>query len=213
MDDLFQYLIYGIIIISFLSSFFKKKEPPKQTPLPKAKQPNSISYSKQQSDFEDVVASQKQGEYDILRELENMFKEKVNLPPKQSPQQTQYEEYAESKIQDKNLEIITDRRTLRNVDQNPSLEYKQSVEERNYIEPKGTIEKRISVEEKWLTRKKATLDPKIEEGAKQFERVLAGPRKQRAAISDFNRKLKNPRTVREYILFSEILGKPKALRR
>ena len=34
MDDLFQYLIYGIIIISFLSSFFKKKEQPKQNPLP-----------------------------------------------------------------------------------------------------------------------------------------------------------------------------------
>ena len=28
MDDLFQYLIYGILIFSFLSSFFKKKEKP-----------------------------------------------------------------------------------------------------------------------------------------------------------------------------------------
>jgi hypothetical protein len=207
MDDLFQYLIYGIIIISFLSSFFKKKEQPKQTPLSKVKQPDSVSYPKQQSDFGDVAASQKQNEYDILRELENMFKGEVNLPPKQSPKQIEYEEYAEHKIEDKNLETITDRRTLRNVDQNPSVEYKQSVEERNYIDPKGTVE-----QNKW-TKKKSIIDPKVEASAKEFERVLAGPRKQKAAISDFNRKLKNPRTVREYILFSEILGKPKALRR
>jgi hypothetical protein len=207
MDDLFQYLIYGIIIFSFLSSFFKKKEPPKQTPSTRTKQPDSVSYSKQQTDVGRVTASQKQDEYDILRELENMFKGEVSLPPKQSPKQTQYEEYAEHKIEDKNLETISDRRTLRNVDQNPSIEFKQSVEERNYIEPKGTVE-----QNKW-TKKKSKIDPKIEASAKEFEKVLAGPRKQRAAISDFNRKLKNPSTVREYILFSEILGKPKALRR
>jgi hypothetical protein len=95
----------------------------------------------------------------------------------------------------------------RSVEQNPSIEYKQSVEERNYIEPKGTVE-----QNKW-TKKKSKIDPKVEASAKEFEKVLAGPRKQRAAITDFNRKLKNPSTVREYILFSEILGKPKALRR
>jgi hypothetical protein len=207
MDDLFQYLIYGILIFSFLSSFFKKKEQPKQTPLPKAKQPDSMSYPKLQSDVGDVTASQKQGEFDILRELENMFKGEVNLPPKQSPKQTQYEEYAQNKIEDKNLETITDRRTLRNVDQNPSVEYKQSVEERNYIEPKGTVE-----QNKW-TKKKSKIDPKVEASAKEFEKVLVSTRKRKAAITEFNRKLKNPRTVREYILFSEILGKPKALRR
>ena len=213
MDDLFQYLIYGIIIISFLSSFFKKKEPPKQTPQKPAQKPDTISYQQRSTKVEPDIITHKNDEYDILRELESMFKGEVNLPPKQNPQQNQYEEYAEHKIEDKNLETISDKRAYRNIDQNPSIEYKQSVEERNYIEPKGTIEKRTSVEEKWLIRKKATLDPKIEASAKEFEKVLAGPRKQRAAISDFNRKLKNPRTVREYILFSEILRKPKALRR
>ncbi len=44
MEDLFQYLIYGILIFSFLSSFFKKKEPPKQTPQKPAQKPESISY-------------------------------------------------------------------------------------------------------------------------------------------------------------------------
>jgi hypothetical protein len=207
MDDLFQYLIYGVIIFSFLSSFFKKKEPPKQTPQKPAQKPESISYQQRNAKVEPDIIAQKNDEYDILRELESLFKGEVNLPQQQRPKQIPNEEYADHKIEDKNLEIITDRRTLRNVDQNPSVEYKQSVEERNYIEPKGTVE-----QNKW-TKKKSKIDPKVEASAREFEKVLAGPRKQRAAITDFNRKLKNPSTVREYILFSEILGKPKALRR
>jgi len=207
MDDLFQYLIYGILIFSFLSSFFKKKEPPKQTPQKPAQRPESISYQQRSTKVEPEIITQKNDEYDILRELESLFKGEVNLPKQQLPKQTQYEEYADHKIEDKNLEIITDRRTLRNIDQNPPVEYKQSVEERNYIEPKGTVE-----QTRW-TRQKSKIDPNIEASAKEFERVLAGPKKQRAAVSEFNRKLKNPSTVREYILFSEILGKPKALRR
>ena len=207
MDDLFQYLIYGVIIFSFLSSFFKKKEPPKQTPQKPAQKPESISYQQRSVKAEPDIIAQKNDEYDILRELESLFKGEVNLPQQQRPKQTSYEEYAEHKIEDKNLETISDRRALRNVDQNPSVEYKQSVEERNYIEPKGTVE-----QNKW-TKKKSKIDPKVEASAREFEKVLAGPRKQRAAITDFNRKLKNPSTVREYILFSEILGKPKALRR
>jgi hypothetical protein len=213
MDDLFQYLIYGIIIFSFLSSFFKKKVPPKQTPLPRNQKTDSDSYQPQSTKVNTDVFAQNKDEYDILKELENLFKGETNIPQRQTPQSQRPQEYVEREIKDKDLDLVVDKRMQRSVEQNASIEYKQSVEERNYIEPKGTIEKRISVEEKWLNRKKATLDPKIEESAKQFERVLAGPRKQRAAISDFNRKLKNPRTVREYILFSEILGKPKALRR
>jgi hypothetical protein len=207
MDDLFQYLIWGIIIFSFLSSFFKKKEPPKQTPQKPAQKPDSFSHQQRSIKTEPLIIAQKKDQYDILKELESLFKGEVNLPQQQRPKPTPKGEYADHKIEDKNLEIITDRRTLRNIDQNPSVEYKQSVEERNYIEPKGTVE-----QTRW-TRQKYKIDPNIETSAKEFERVLAGPKKQRAAVSEFNRKLKNPTTVREYILFSEILGKPKALRR
>lgn len=207
MDDLFQYLIYGILIFSFLSSFFKKKEPPKQTPQKPAQKPESISYQQKSVKVEPDFIAQKNDEYDILRELESLFKGEVNLPRQQQPKQIPDEEYADHKIQDKNLETITDRRTIRNVDQNPSVEFKQAVEERNYIEPKGSVE-----QSKW-TKKKSKIDPKVEASAKEFERVLASPRKQKATVSEFNRRLRNPSTIKEYILFSEILGKPKALRR
>ena len=87
MDDLFQYLIYGIIIFSFLSSFFKKKEQPKQTPLPKVKQPDSISYQQNSTSREPEVAAKKDIQYDILREIENMMQGKVKIPEQQKPTQ------------------------------------------------------------------------------------------------------------------------------
>jgi hypothetical protein len=204
MDDLFQYLIYGIIIISFLSSFFKKKEPPKQTPLPKAKQPDSISYQQKSIKIEPEVIAQKKNEYDILRELENMFKGNLPIPEQQQPKQVDsYDIYQSREIKDKDLDLVVDKRMQRNV------------EDKNPIGSRPTYDEKISDRKSGFDKQKQTraVDPKIESSVQAFEKVLAGPRKQRASISDFNRKLKNPSTVREYILFSEILGKPKALRR
>ena len=204
MDDLFQYLIYGIIIISFLSSFFKKKEPPKQTPLPKTKQPDSSSYNRKSVETEPNVLAQKNAQYDILRELENMFKGNLNIPDQQKPKQVDsYDIYESTEIKDQDLDLVVDKRMQR------------SVEDKNPIGSRATYDEKISDRTSGFDKQKQTrvIDPKIESSAQAFERVLAGPRKQRASISDFNRKLKNPSTVREYILFAEILRKPKALRR
>lgn len=201
MDDLFQYLIWGIIIFSFLSSFFKKKEPPKQTPLPKVKQPDTVSYSRQQSDVERVSVSQKQDEYDILRELENLFKGNADTPKQNNPPPQQSRDYIEREIKDEDLDLVVDKRM------------QQNIEQRRASDSNARTDRRMPQGQNRWERKKTVVDPKIEESAKEFERVLAGPKQQRAKVTEFNRKLKNPRTVREYILFSEILGKPKALRR
>jgi len=201
MDDLFQYLIYGILIFSFLSSFFKKKEPPKQSPLPKVKQPDSFSYPKQTSEVDRVAVSQKQDEYDILQELENLFKGNANIPKQSNPTLQQSRDYIEHEIRNENLDRVSDSRM------------QQKIEERRASDLKIKTERRTPLEQNKWERKKSKVDPKIEASAKEFERVLAGPKQQRAAVTEFNRKLKNPSTVREYILFSEILGKPKALRR
>jgi hypothetical protein len=204
MDDLFQYLIYGIIIISFLSSFFKKKEQPKQTPLPKVKQPDSISYQQKSRSVEPEVIAKKNAEYDILRELENMFKGNLNIPEQQKPKQVDsYDIYQSREIKDKDIDLVVDERM------------QQSVEDMNPIGSRGTYDNK-NVSRKSITDRQAQpriINPIIEDQAKEFERVLAGPLQQRTTVTEFNRKLKNPSTVREYILFSEILGKPKAQRR
>jgi hypothetical protein len=205
MDDLFQYLIYGIIIISFLSSFFKKKEQPKQTPLPKVKQPDSSSYQQKSTKAETEIAAQKKDEYDILRELENMFKGNVKIPEQPKPKQVDpYDIYQASEIKDKDLNLEVDKRLQRSVqDQSP-------IGSRTTYDEKKTYDRKNVPSNQKPNR---AIDPRIEQGAKEFERILASTRNRKAAVTEFNRKLKNPRTVREYILFSEILGKPKALRR
>jgi len=205
MDDLFQYLIYGIIIFSFLSSFFKKKEQPKQTPLPKVKQPDSIPYQQKTTSIEPEVAAKKDVQYDILREIENMMQGKVKIPEQQKPKQADpYDTYRSSEIKDKDLDLVVDERM------------QQSVQDQKPIGSRATYDNKMAYDRKNILfnqKPKRAIDPKIEAGAKEFERVLASTRNRKAAITEFNRKLKNPRTVREYILFSEILGKPKALRR
>lgn len=202
MDDLFQYLIWGLIIFSFLSSFLKKKEPPKQkTSLPKTKPPESVYSSNQQSEIDGVTTPQKQEEYDILQELEKLFKGEMNIPQQKAPQTQQSRDYLNREIGDKNLDEASDKRM------------QQRIDERRASDVEIMADKRTLAEQNKWQRKKNNIDPKIEASAKEFERVLEKPRMQRQAITEFNRKLKNPRTVREYILFSEILGKPKALRR
>ena len=205
MDDLFQYLIYGIIIISFLSSFFKKKEQPKQTPLPKVKQPDSISYQQTNTSVEPEVAAKKNVRYDILREIENMMQGNLKIPEQPKPMQGDpYDIYQSHEIKDKDLNLEVDKRLQRSVQDYSPIGSRSTYDEAK-ISPRKTAPDR--------QRQVRTPDSKTEASAKAFEKVLAGPRKQRAAVTEFNRKLKNPRTVREYILFSEILGKPKALRR
>lgn len=202
MDDLFQYLIWGIIIFSFLSSFLKKKGQPKP-PLQGTKPGGNTSYQGEQKSLDLASVTKKSDEYDILRELENMFKGNIKIPEQPKIKQVDPSDfYTSREIKDKNLNLQVDKRLQRNVqDQSP-------------IGSRPTYDERISPESKSILQKqKGKVDPKIDAGAKEFEKVLASTSKRKAAITEFNRKLKNPSTVREYILFSEILGKPKALRR
>src|SRR3989304_2618315 len=128
MDDYFQYLIYLFIIISFLSSIFRKKDKPQSkpgepTPNPPVKPKRSTS----------------QEDYDILKEIENMFKT-------QSPQ-------AEAKPE------------------------KISIEGRKH-----------ETDSKNLMKKRQVVD----------------------ASKTLKQKFKRPSTLKEYVIISEILGKPKA---
>ncbi|MDT3697365.1 MAG: hypothetical protein ROY99_13360 [Ignavibacterium sp.] len=200
MDDLFQYLIWGIIIFSFLSSFFKKKEPPKKTPVHKNKTADGNISLRQTSKSEPEVITQKRDEYDILKELENLFKGEINIPKPQPPKVKKSYEYSETEIEDKNLDLANDTRL------------QKSVEDRKPIGSRGTYDTRIT-SRKTVTSQPKAISPKTEADAKNFERLLSSRNKQRVNVSDVNLKLKNPVTIREYILFSEILGKPKALRR
>jgi len=183
----------------------KKKGPPKQAPLPRSQETDSISYQQKSTSLNSDVAVKKNEEYDILRELENMFKGNLKIPDQPKPKQVDpYDVYQSHEIKDKNLDLGVDERMQQGVEDQKPLGSRTT-----YDDKKNYGRSNVAVNQKY----KRVIDPKIEDSAKDFEKVLESTRKRKATISEFNRKLKNPSTVREYILFSEILGKPKALRR
>ena len=193
MDNLFEYLIYGFIIISFISSFFKKKkplpkEPSDQTPL----QGTDIMENK----IIDIPPSQKTKaeDYNILKEIESFF-------DVGQPQQTEKEVHSDKKMYEgaKNREnyIPVPEKSFHTL--TPS--------EHTFTDP-------WDVKRKELEKKKEKLSPEIEKRASAYEESLI--KKESAAtgiIRDINERLKSPTSLKEYVIISEIIGKPKALKR
>jgi hypothetical protein len=53
----------------------------------------------------------------------------------------------------------------------------------------------------------------MEERAQHFEEILKSRSKGRIISSELIKKVRNPYSLRDYILISEIISKPKAMRR
>jgi len=186
MDNLFEILIYVIIIISFLSSIFKKKKQQQQQ-QPPVRQPQQEEYSQANVS---TPPSQPKEEYDILKELEVFFKvgtettkQEIPIPQEQPKRMTQIEEH-----------------TRTDSWRTPTTsEHLADVWERK----KEEVSKRV-----------ARVDSSVEKKAAMFEESLERKESVYSSIAlSVKSKMKNPSTLKEYIIFSEILGKPKALRR
>ena len=187
MDNLFEILIYVIIIISFLSSIFKKK---KQQQKPPVQQPNEEDYYQTEQAEVSAPQTERKEEYDILKELEVFFKvgtepTKQEVPVPQEPP--------------KKLTTIEEQ-TRTESWRTPTLsEHVADVWERK----KEEVSKRV-----------ARVDSSVEKKAAMFEESLERQESVYSSIAlSVKSKIKNPSTLKEYIIFSEILGKPKALRR
>ena len=185
MDNVFEILIYLIIIISFLSSIFKKKK--QQQQKPPVRQPQQEEYSQAEVS---IPQTQSKEEYDILKELEVFFKvgtepTKQEIPVPQEPPKkiTHLEEQTRREI------------------------WQERTESEHLVEDwegkKAQVKKRM-----------ARVDSSVEKKAALFEESLV---KKEAVFSSIALTVKSkiaiPSTLKEYIIFSEILGKPKALRR
>lgn len=186
MDNFFEILIYLIIIISFLSSIFKKKK--QQQQKPPVRQPQQEEYSQVEVS---VPQTQAKEEYDILKELEDFFKvgdeqTEVKVP---RPQET----YSEN-IPTADEHVSTETWKEDSISENIRSEWERKKEE--------------------VSRKLAKVDSVIEKQAEMFETSLE---RKELVFSNLaitvRSKFSHPDTLKEYILFSEILGKPKALRR
>jgi len=184
MDNVFEILIYLFIIISFISSFLKKK---------KQKQKPPVRQQPVDKDYQTEVAtpqSETKEEYEILTELEDFFKvgeesttEKESIPQQKTKPASSMEEHVktDSWHAPTESEHVLDR----------------------WERKKSEVQKLLS-----------GVDSAIEQKAAQFEKSLDKKESLYSTLAlAVKSKMKNPSTLKEYIIFSEILGKPKALRR
>ncbi len=183
MDNLFDILVYLIIIISFLAPLFKKKEKPNTTEKPQQSHQRS---SDGFSEFETETVVTETSDYDILTELEIIFNQDLGKPKPQ----IESKQRSEEKIKEVSLE-----QTSVNYD-------------------KFELEKKIGLEtQKKFQRKEIKLDSDTEKAAMMFEELLG---KQGAKVRTTHlliKKIRNPRLIKDYIVVSEILNRPLALRK
>jgi len=184
MDNFFEILIYLIIIISFLSSIFKKKQ--QQQKRPPAQQPDH-----DENYQSEVSATQSRPkDYDILRELEVLFKGGEVSTDKSTPIPQQKTE---------TLSSMEEREEFDSWHEPTKSEHTID----NWERKKGEVQKIL-----------AGVDSAIEKKAAEFEDSLWKKEKEFSGIAlSIRSRFKSPSTLTEYIIFSEILGKPKALRR
>lgn len=193
MDNFFEILIYLFIIFTFLSSVFKKKKPEQQKPkanIPQQRQEFEITYSPEQEMESSSVKSSSTDEYDILKELEQFFKVgESQAPPKPKPP---------------------------SIPQPVRVEQKKTVEDswRSKTESEHKYEDIWEKKQRDVAARKKELDSLTSLMATQFEELLKEKKVYTSAFErNIKKKLKNPSSLKEYIVISELLGKPKALRR
>jgi hypothetical protein len=186
MDNIFEILIYGLIIISFLSGLLRKKDKKKKPPVqsPQTQEPIEREVT--------VTQTQQKPEYDILKEIENFFK--VGEQEKGS-QQTQT-------VPPQTVE---------------PMDFDEHIETDTWHQPTASEHKYTDVwkdKQKELMDKKSKIDSGTEEQAVKFEKYL---KKRQTAASEISKKIRskliNPASLKDYIVISEIMAKPKAFRR
>ncbi|MCZ7601261.1 MAG: hypothetical protein C4543_00470 [Ignavibacteriales bacterium] len=200
-SNLFEYLIIIFFIVSALQSFFGKKKK-KQT-----EQRNRDETARTQStQSQQKVEKKKETTQDILEQL---FGLKI---PDQTGSQTKYPS-------DRNTEVL-DPSGYHDTTWNPEEEFEDSVGvetvryeqkkvdqekvESEFIDPNARLEARIKKAKESLKR----LPDKIE-----VEDVGQSMTETVEYVKNIRKNISNPDTIREYILVSEILNKPKAYRR
>ncbi|MBZ0200890.1 MAG: hypothetical protein K8H86_13550 [Ignavibacteriaceae bacterium] len=192
MDDIFTILIYLIIIVSFFSSFFKKKnvpKPPAETGrqpdsdhnwLPPARQPKTSG-----------------GERNILTEIENLFKQ----------------DYAVEKP-----DMSSDDSLIESAPAN--LKSKTAIEmaklEHRLTDSEHKMETDWERQRKALQEEKKKIDSKTALQAANFEQMLM-EKDHRTSVQFAARRIRGrlmkSESLVELLIIGEVLAKPKSLRR
>ena len=195
-SNLFEYLIIIFFIVSALQSFFGKKKK-KQTD----RRDRDETAKTQSTQPQRQVEKRKESTQDILEQL---FGLKI---PDQTESQKKYPS-------DRNTEAIGPG-GYKETSWNPEEEFEDSVDvesvryqqkniESEYVDTNAQLEARIKKAKESMKRLPTTIE--VEEVGGYSEETTA-------FVNRIKNNISNPDSIREYILVSEILNKPKAYRR
>ncbi len=193
MDDFFEVLIYLFIIVSFISAFFKKRKRQQQ----KQQVPDSRLNEHEQTELPLQKAESEVKEelkIDIFKDLEKFFQ--VGQSQKESPKKHNDKAmYEGAKERDDYVAVPEE------------SFHKKTASEHTFVDPWDKKRSEIN-------KKVANVDKSIEEQASKFEEHL---QKKETAASEISKKirtrLKDPSSLKDYIIILEIMGKPKSLSR
>ena len=195
MDNFFEILIYLFLIISFLSSFFKKK---KKIVSQLKQSETQVAGQQGTSGVMDVEAGPpvqtQQQDYDIFKEFEDFFK--VGQPDLESHIPTKTESFEKSEVSNKEFNHVPEESF-----------HTKTASEHTFVDP-------WDVKKSEIDERKKSIDSNIEKKAAAFERHLKKPETSATIISrKIRENMKRPSTLKEYVIISEIMGKPKAFKR
>jgi hypothetical protein len=209
MDDYIQILIYLFIIFAFLNSLFKKKD---KTETPKRNA--DPGPPRQKTDYSSgEVERKRQDEYDILKEIEGLFKGEQSYPTAGRKMESDLEKAKMRKVPSSEH---TEDKEWHTEDSEWHSEDKEWHSESEEWHERSAGESQL--DKSWHTisefKRVPEVDATIEKEAEKFERMLAERNKTVPyPFDELRKKLYSPRTLQDYIVVSEIIGKPKYLRR
>jgi uncharacterized protein YcgL (UPF0745 family) len=193
MEDFFEIIIYLFIIISFISSFFKKKKKIQQ----KQQVPGTKVNAQEQTGLQVRKAEPEvkvEPEVDIFKDIEKFFN--VGKPQKETSEEHNDEGMYEGATERENYKVVPEESF-----------HKKTSSEHTFVNPWDKKRKDIK-------KKVAKVDKSIEEQASKFEEYLQTKETAASEISkEIRTRLNDPASLKDYIIISEIMGKPKSLSR
>jgi hypothetical protein len=189
MDNIFEIVVGLVIIYSLLGPLFKKK---KGKELPSPSKPDYEEMPEAELPQTTSAKKKDYDDFDILREVEELFKEHLpqEIPaPKPKPR----------------IEVKPKIEPKRDVPVDVWREHKRNESELKYqekVKPKTVFKQKVEP-----IKNKRVQHSDFSIGETSVE-DLSNLRAKEILVS-----IRDPRKLSDYILVSEILGKPKALRR
>jgi len=185
MDNIIEIIVFFFVIYSILGSVFGKKKPQQK----KNQQPYKQPVPQKRSGSLRTQTSRQQSSQDILEEL---FGFKIPKPEENT--------YYTQKQQSEDLEYQS---------WDPEKDFKKKVEQKEKIEYRN-IEKQIPD----INYDKIAALETAQKKLKPAE-PLTLPQKKEVSLRtlELKKKLRDPKTLRDLFLISEILGKPRAMRK